>query len=53
MPSKYIRSSGRCFENCSSCNDTLCMFHEKNFNKYTYTEIKKMIEEKVKDMPAS
>ncbi len=53
MPNKYINTSGRCTENCSSCSDELCIFHEKNFNKHTYIELKKMIEEKVKNMPAS
>ena len=51
--SKYTTNGGKCIENCSSCKDTLCMFHEKNFNEDSYTEIKKIIEERIKNMPAS
>jgi len=45
--------TGECIGSCSSCNDELCMFHTKNFNKESYYEIRKLIEEKSKSMPAS
>lgn len=53
MSNIYTNDKGKCIENCSSCNDELCIFHEKNFNEYTYPELKRIIEERIKNMPAS